>query len=127
MKTTSTHSILQQWQDNTTQMHNLLEQQERIITNLVKQYSILEETAMAKTDFYIKDDYIRVAVEITARKRLGQAWPCKWHSLSMLADALTIEVGWLVSPNSLSHAFGKMAKYEDEITRRTQDLRKKMK
>jgi len=30
MKTNSTSSILQQWQDNTTQMHNLLEQQERI-------------------------------------------------------------------------------------------------
>ena len=127
MKTNSTSSILQQWQDNTTQMRNLLEQQERSITYLVKQFAIVEETAMAKTDFFIKDDYIRVAVEIIARKRLGQSWPCKWHSLSMLADALTIEVGWLVSPNSLSHALGKMPKYEDEITRRIQDLRKKMK
>ena len=127
MTNQTTHSILQQWQDNTTQMRNLLEQQERIITNLVKQFAILEETAMAKTDFFIKDDYIRVAVEISARKRLGQSWPCKWHSLSMLADVLTTEVGWLVSPNSLSHAFGKMAKYENEITRRAQDLRKKMK
>ena len=120
-------SFQAQWQENKQQLHHILEQQERIFTNLVKQCAILEETTAAKTDFFIKDDYIRIAVEIIARKRLGQSWPCKWHSLSMLADVLTTEVGWLVSPNSLSHVFGKMGKYEKEIARRIQDLRKKMK
>ena len=127
MKTNSTSSILQQWQDNTTQMRNLLGQQERIITNLVKQYSILEETAMAKTDFFIKDDYIRIAIEIKARERIGQQWPGRWHSLPMLADLLTAEIGWIVTPNSLWRALEKVSKYEDEITRRVQDLRKKSK
>ena len=127
MKTNSTSSILQQWQDNTTQMRNLLGQQERIITNLVKQYSILEETAMAKTDFFIKDDYIRIAIEIKARERIGQQWPGRWHSLPMLADLLTAEIGWIVTPNSLWRALEKAVKYEDEITRRVQDLRKKSK
>ena len=127
MKTNSTSSILQQWQDNTTQMRNLLGQQERIITNLVKQYSILKETAMAKTDFFIKDDYIRIAIEIKARERIGQQWPGRWHSLPMLADLLTAEIGWIVTPNSLWRALEKVSKYEDEITRRVQDLRKKSK
>ena len=117
MKTNSTSSILQQWQDNTTQMRNLLGQQERIITNLVKQYSILKETAMAKTDFFIKDDYIRIAIEIKARERIGQQWPGRWHSLPMLADLLTAEIGWIVTPNSLWRALEKVSKYEDEITR----------
>ena len=127
MKTNSTSSILQQWQDNTTQMRNLLEQQERIITNLVKQFAILEETAMAKTDFFIKDDYIRIAIEIKARERIGQQWPGRWHSLPMLADLLTAEIGWIVTPNNLWRALEKVSKYEDEITRRVQDLCKKSK
>ena len=124
MKTTSTHSILQQWQDNTTQMRNLLEQQERIITNLVKQFAILEETTMAQTDFFIKDDYVRIVVEIKARERIGELWPGRWHSLPMLADMLTPIVGWIVSPNSLWRTMNKIANFEDEINRRVTQLRK---
>lgn len=127
MKTTSTHSILQQRQDNTTQMHNLLEQQERIICDLVRQCSTLEIIVNARNDFFVKDDYIRIAIEIKARERIGQQWPGRWHSLPMLADLLTAEVGWIVTPNSLWRALEKAAKYEDEITRRVQDLRKKSK
>ena len=124
MKTNSTSSILQQWQDNTTQMRNLLEQQERIITNLVKQFAILEETTMAQTDFFIKDDYVRIVVEIKARERIGELWPCRWHSLPMLADMLTPIVGWLVSPNSLWRTMNKIENFEDEINRRVTQLRK---
>ena len=124
MKTNSTSSILQQWQDNTTQMRNLLEQQERIITNLVKQFAILEETTMAQTDFFIKDDYVRIVVEIKARERIGELWPGRWHSLPMLADMLTPIVGWLVSPNSLWRTMNKITNFEDEINRRTIQLRK---
>ena len=124
MKTISTNSILQQWQDNTTQMRNLLEQQERIITNLVKQFAILEETTMAQTDFFIKDDYVRIVVEIKARERIGELWPGRWHSLPMLADMLTPIVGWLVSPNSLWRTMNKIVNFEDEINRRITQLRK---
>ena len=124
MKTNSTSSILQQWQDNTTQMRNLLEQQERIITNLVKQFAILEETTMAQTDFFIKDDYVRIVVEIKARERIGELWPGRWHSLPMLADILTPIVGWIVSPNSLWRTMNKIANFEDEINRRVTQLRK---
>ena len=124
MKTNSTSSILQQWQDNTTQMRNLLEQQERIITNLVKQFAILEETTMAQTDFFIKDDYVRIVVEIKARERIGELWPGRWHSLPMLTDMLTPIVGWLVSPNSLWRTMNKIVNFEDEINRRTTQLRK---
>ena len=124
MKTTSTHSILLQWQDNTTQMRNLLDQQERIITDLVKQYSILEATTMAQTDFFIKDDYVRIVVEIKARERIGELWPGRWHSLPMLADILTPIVGWIVSPNSLWRTMNKIANFEDEINRRVTQLRK---
>ncbi|HCS86895.1 MAG TPA: hypothetical protein DIW30_00125 [Bacteroidales bacterium] len=108
MKNQTTNFVLQQWQDNTTQMRHLLEQQERIITNLVKQFTILEETAMAKTDFYIKDDYVRIVVEIKARERIGELWPSRWHSLPMLADILTPIVGWIVSPNSLWRTMNKI-------------------
>lgn len=124
MKTNSTSSILQQWQDNTTQMRNLLEQQERIITDLVKQFAILEETTMAQTDFFIKDDYVRIVVEIKARERIGELWPGRWHSLPMLADMLTPIVGWLVSPNSLWRTMNKITNFEDEINRRVTQLRK---
>lgn len=124
MKTISTNSFLQQWQDNTTQMRNLLERQERIITNLVKQFAILEETTMAKTDFFIKDDYVRIVVEIKARERMGELWPGRWHSLPMLADMLTPIVGWLVSPNSLWRTMNKIVNFEDEINRRITQLRK---
>lgn len=124
MKTNSTSSILQQWQDNTTQMRNLLEQQERIITNLVKQFAVLEETTMAQTDFFIKDDYVRIVVEIKARERIGELWPGRWHSLPMLADMLTPIVGWLVSPNSLWRTMNKITNFEDEINRRVTQLRK---
>ena len=75
MKTNSTSSILQQWQDNTTQMRNLLERQERIITDLVRQCSTLEIIVNARNDFFVKDDYIRIAIEIKARERIGQQWP----------------------------------------------------
>lgn len=124
MKTNSTSSILQQWQDNTTQMRNLLEQQERIIANLVKQFAIVEETTMAQTDFFIKDDYVRIVVEIKARERIGELWPGRWHSLPMLADMLTPIVGWLVSPNSLWRTMNKIVNFEDEINRRVTQLRK---
>ena len=124
MKTNSTNSILQQWQDNTDQMRDLLEQQERIITNLVKQFAVLEETTMAQTDFFIKDDYVRIVVEIKARERIGELWPGRWHSLPMLADMLTPIVGWLVSPNSLWRTMNKITNFEDEINRRTIQLRK---
>jgi len=124
MKNQTTNSILQQWQDNTTQMRNLLEQQERIITNLVKQYSILEATTMAQTNFFIKDDYVRIVVEIKARERIGELWPGRWHSLPMLADMLTPIVGWLVSPNSLWRTMNKIENFEDEINRRVTQLRK---
>ena len=124
MKTNSTNSILQQWQDNTTQMRNLLEQQERIIANLVKQFAIVEETTMAQTDFFIKDDYVRIVVEIKARERIGELWPGRWHSLPMLADMLTPIVGWLVSPNSLWRTMNKITNFEDEINRRITQLRK---
>ncbi len=124
MKTNSTNSILQQWQDNTTQMRNLLEQQERIIANLVKQFAIVEETTMAQTDFFIKDDYVRIVVEIKARERIGELWPGRWHSLPMLADMLTPIVGWLVSPNSLWRTMNKIVNFEDEINRRITQLRK---
>lgn len=127
MKTNPTSSILQQWQDNTTQMRNLLERQERIITDLVRQCSTLEIIVNARNDFFVKDDYIRIAIEIKARERVGQQWPGRWHSLPMLADLLTAEVGWIVTPNSLWRALEKVSKYEDEITRRVQDLRKKSK
>ncbi len=118
MKTISTNSILQQWQDNTTQMRNLLEQQERIITDLVRQCNTLEIIVNARNDFFVKDDYIRIAIEIKARERVGQQWPGRWHSMPMLADLLTAEIGWIVTPNSLWRALEKVSKYEDGITRR---------
>lgn len=124
MKTNSTLSFLQQWQDNTTQMRNLLEQQERIITDLVRQCSTLEIIVNARNDFFVKDDYIRIAIEIKARERIGELWPGRWHSLPMLADMLTPIVGWLVSPNSLWRTMNKIVNFEDEINRRITQLRK---
>ena len=124
MKTNSTLSFLQQWQDNTTQMRNLLEQQERIITDLISRHNALLASMQIGNTFFVKDDYPRIVIEIEAHKRIGQTWPCKWSSMAMLADALTPIVGWLVSPNSLSHAFSKVQKYEEDIRRRTLFLRK---
>ena len=124
MKTNSTSSFLQQWQDNTNQMRNLLEQQERIITDLISRHNTLLASIQTGNAFFVKDDYPRIVIEIEAHKRIGQTWPCKWSSMAMLADTLTPIVGWLVSPNSLSHAFNKIKKYEEDIHRRTLFLRK---
>lgn len=45
---------------------------------------------------FIKDDYVRIVVEIKARERIGELWPGRWHSLPMLADMLTPIVGLLL-------------------------------
>ena len=124
MKTTSTHSILQQWQDNTTQMRNLLEQQERIIADLISKHNALQASMQTGNAFFVKDDYPRIVIEIEAHKHIGQTWPCKWSSMAMLADTLTSIVGWLVSPNSLWYALPKTTRYKEEIRRRALSLSK---
>lgn len=75
-------------------------------------------------DFFVKDDYVRIVVEIKARELLGELWPGKWHSMPMLADMLTPIVGWIVSPNSLWRTMNKIEKFKDEINRRVTQLRK---
>ena len=119
MKNQTTSSILQQWQDNTTQMRNLLEQQERI-----SRHNALQASMQTGNAFFVKDDYPRIVIEIEAHKRIGQTWPCKWSSMAMLADTLTPIVGWLVSPNSLWYALQKTTRYKDEIRRRALNLSK---
>ena len=86
-------SLQAQWQENKQQLNNLLEQQERIFTDLLR-YS--QQTATHSHDFFVKDDYVRIVVEIKARELLGELWPGKWHSMPMLADMLTPIVGWIV-------------------------------
>lgn len=117
-------SFQAQWQENKQQLHNLLEQQERIISDLISRHNALQTSIQTGNAFFVKDDYSRIVIEIEAHKHIGQTWPCKWSSMAMLADALTPIVGWLVSPNSLSHAFSKVKKYEEDIRRRTLFLRK---
>lgn len=114
-------SLQAQWQENKQQLNNLLEQQERIFTDLLR-YS--QQTATHSHDFFVKDDYVRIVVEIKARELLGELWPGKWHSMPMLADMLTPIVGWIVSPNSLWRTMNKIEKFEDEINRRVTQLRK---
>lgn len=99
-----------------------MEQQERIFTELLH-YSQQQETVRHR-DFFVKDDYVRIVVEIKARERIGELWSGRWHSLPMLADMLTPIVGWLVSPNSLWRTMNKIVNFEDEINRRTTQLRK---
>lgn len=115
-------SFQARWQENKQQLHNLFEQQERIFTDMLH-YSQQQET-MHHHDFFVKDDYVRIVVEIKARERIGELWPGRWHSLPMLADMLTPIVGWLVSPNSLWRTMNKIANFEDEINRRVTQLRK---
>ena len=55
-----------------------------------------QQTATHSHDFFVKDDYVRIVVEIKARELLGELWPGKWHSMPMLADMLTPIVGWIV-------------------------------
>ena len=86
-------SLQAQWQENKQQLNNLLEQQERIFTDLLR-YS--QQTATHSHDFFVKDDYVRIVVEIKARELLGELWLGKWHSMPMLADMLTPIVGWIV-------------------------------
>ena len=114
-------SFQAQWQENKQQLHRLFEQQERIITDLLH-YS--QQQAVHNHDFFVKDDYVRIVVEIKARERIGELWPGRWHSLPMLADMLTPIVGWLVSPNSLWRTMNKIVNFEDEINRRVTQLRK---
>lgn len=109
------------WRQSTQQIHTLLAQQEHLLADLLSQRDAVRR---ATNDFFVQDDYVRLVVEIKARERNGEQWPCRWHSMPMLADALTPVVGWLVSPNSLSHAFNKIKKYEEDIRRRTLFLRK---
>lgn len=115
-------SFQAQWQENKQQLHSLFEQQERIFADLLH-YSQQQET-MHNHDFFVKDDYVRIVVEIKARERIGEQWPGRWHSLPMLADMLTPIVGWLVSPNSLWRTMNKVANLENEINRRITQLRK---
>ena len=89
--------------------------------------SLRDAVRRAANDFFVQDDYVRLVVEIKARERNGEQWPCRWHSMPMLADALTPIVGWLVSPNSLWRAFRQSHKYEDDIRRRTLSLRNTLK
>ena len=115
-------SLQAQWQENKQQLNNLLEQQERIFTDLLR-YPQQTETTHGH-DFFVKDDYVRIVVEIKARELLGELWPGKWHSMPMLADMLTPIVGWIVSPNSLWRTMNKIEKFKDEINRRVTQLRK---
>ena len=115
-------SLQAQWQENKQQLNNLLEQQERIFTDLLR-YSQQAETTHSH-DFFVKDDYVRIVVEIKARELLGELWSGKWHSMPMLADMLTPIVGWIVSPNSLWRTVNKIEKFKDEINRRVTQLRK---
>lgn len=71
MKNQTTNSILQQWQDNTTQMRNLLEQQERIITDLISKHNALQASIQTGNTFFVKDDYPRIVIEIKAHKHIG--------------------------------------------------------
>ena len=114
-------SLQAQWQENKQQLNNLLEQQERIFTDLLR-YS--RQTATHSHDFFVKDDYVRIVVEIKARELLGELWPGKWHSMPMLADMLTPIVGWIVSPKRLGRTMNKIEKFKDEINRRVTHLRK---
>lgn len=111
---------LLRWRQSTQQIHTLLEQQEHLLEDLLSQRDAM---LCAAGDFFVQDDYVRLVVEIKARERNGEQWPCRWHSLPMLADALTPVVGWIVSPNSLWRAFRQCHKYEDDIRRRTLSLR----
>ncbi len=111
---------LLRWRQSTQQIHTLLEQQEHLLADLLNQRDAVLRTT---NDFFVQDDYVRLVVEIKARERNGEQWPCRWHSLPMLADALTPVVGWIVSPNSLWRAFRQSHKYEDDIRRRTLSLR----
>ena len=111
-------SFQAQWQENKQQLHNLLEQQNQLMANLLDENATLQASIQTGNAFFVKDDYLRIVIEIEAHKRLGRSWPCKWNSMPMLADVLTPIVGWLVSPNSLWYAFQKVTKYEDDIRRR---------
>ena len=117
-------SFQAQWQENKQQLHNLLEQQNQLMANLLDENATLQASIQTGNTFFVKDDYLRIVIEIEAHKRLGQIWPCKWSSMPMLADALTPIVGWLVSPNSLWRTMNKIANFEDEINRRITQLRK---
>ena len=117
-------SFQAQWQENKQQLHNLLEQQNQLMANLLDENATLQASIQTGNTFFVKDDYLRIVIEIEAHKRLGQIWPCKWSSMPMLADALTPIVGWLVSPNSLWRTMNKIVNFEDEINRRTTQLRK---
>ncbi len=121
----STELFLSQWQENKQQQQQLVEQLDGLFADLMKQYALLEQMATVRNDFFPKDDYVRIVIEIKAYERIGEQWPGRWSNLTMLADMLTPIVGWLVSPNSLSRAFSNIARYKDEITRRAEDLRKK--
>ena len=115
---------LLRWRQSTQQIHTLLAQQEHLLADLLSQRDAVRRAA---NDFFVQDDYVRLVVEIKARERNGEQWPCRWHSMPMLADALTPVVGWLVSPNSLWRAFRQCHKYEDDIRRRTLSLRNTLK
>ena len=115
---------LLRWRQSTQQIHTLLEQQEHLLADLLSQRDAVRR---ATNDFFVQDDYARLVVEIKARERNGEQWPCRWHSMPMLADALTPIVGWLVSPNSLWRAFRQCHKYEGDIRRRTLSLRNTLK
>lgn len=115
--------FLSQWQENKLQQNQLAEQIDGLFADLLKQYALLEQSVDKKNDFFLKDDYVRIVVEIKAHERIGKQWPGNWNSLPMLADMLTPIVGWLVSPNSLWRTINKIENYEDEIRRRAVQLR----
>lgn len=117
-------SFQAQWQENNQKLHHFLEQQNQLMANLLDEIATLQASIQTGNAFFVKDDYLRIVIEIEAHKRIGQTWPCKWSSMPMLADALTPIVGWLVSPNSLWYAFQNVIKYEDDIRRRISFLRK---
>lgn len=115
--------FLSQWQENKLQQKQLVEQLDVLLADLMKQYALLEQSAAARKDFFPKDDYVRIVIEIKARERIGEQWPGRWYSLPALADMLTQIVGWPVSPNSLWRTMNKIDKFEDEIHRRAMQLR----
>ena len=116
-------SFLAKWQEQQQLLHELHKKQETLVSELLGEINRLQAALTTDNAFFIKDDYSRIVIEIEAHKRLGRSWPCIWSSLTVLADALTPIVGWIVSPNSLWCALRKVKKYENDIQRRVKILK----
>lgn len=116
-------SFRAKWQEQQQNLQTLLQQQDALVLEMLEELTKLQAISSAENTFFIEDDYMRIVVEMEAQRRLGNSWPCNWCSLTALSDALTPIVGWLVSPNSLWYALGKVKKYEKDIQRRVISLK----